>query len=132
MKSQRFLNWVCYLVLVAFGTSNLTGCAVLSLANKSVTKEIGTETRQTKKLAKKDVQMVFTPRGDELMFRLQHKPHYRKESRSIKEPSTNLGITALMLTVGLVETAFLANYLVESRQCRFLEKGRNQNKGADR
>ena len=122
MKSQRFLNWVCYLVLVTFGTSNLTGCAVLSLADKSVTKEIGTETRPTKKLAKKDVGMVFTPKDDELIFRLQHQPHYREESRSIKEPSTNLGIAALMLTVGLAETVFLAGYLVETDKADSLKK----------
>ena len=122
MKSQRFLNWVCYLVLVTFGTSNLTGCAVLSLADKSVTKETGTETRPTKKLAKKDVGMVFTPKDDELIFRLQHQPHYREESRSIKEPSTNLGIAALMLTVGLAETVFLAGYLVETDKADSLKK----------
>lgn len=114
MKSQRFLNWVCYLVLVAFGTSNLTGCTVLALADKSVTKEVGTETRRTERLAKENVKMVFTPRGDELIFRLQRQPHYRKESRSIKEPSTNLGLSALMLAVGLAETAFLGLYLVET------------------
>ena len=122
MKSQRFLNWVCYLVLVAFGTSNLTGCAVLSLAVKSETKETGTETRQTKKLAKKDVQMVFTPKDDELIFRLQHQPHYREESRSIKEPSTSPQIGTLMLAVGLVETAFLGLYLVETMDADSLKK----------
>ena len=53
MKSQRFLNWVCYLVLVAFGTSNLTGCTVLALADKSVTKEVGTETRRNQKIGER-------------------------------------------------------------------------------
>ena len=56
------------------------------------------------------------------MFRLQHKPLYRKESRSIKEPSTNLGIAALMLTVGLAETAFLAGYLVQTDKADSLKK----------
>lgn len=83
MKSQKFLNSAC-LVLIAFGTSNLTGCAAL-LLKQIVTKqkEVGTETRLTQKLAKKDVKMVFTPKNDEFIIRLQHEPHYRKESRSI-------------------------------------------------
>ena len=114
MKRQRFLNWVCYLVLVAFGTSNLTGCSALALAQRSVTKEAGTETRQTEKVVKEDVEMVFTPSGDELMFRLQHQPHYRKERRTIKAPSTTPQTGTLMLTVGLAEMLFLAAYTVES------------------
>ncbi len=113
MKSQRFLHWVCYLVLVAFGTSNLTGCTVLSIAAQSETKETGTETRQTKKLAKKDVEMVFTPKNDELIFRLRHQPHYRKESRSSKEPSISPQTANLMRAVGLAEALFLLVYGTE-------------------
>lgn len=113
MKRQRFLNWVCYLVLVAFGTSNLTGCSALALAQRSVTKEAGTETRRTEKVVKEDVEMVFTPSGDELMFRLQHQPHYRKESRTIKVPSTSPQTGTLMLAVGLAETLFLIGYGLE-------------------
>ena len=122
MKSQRSLNWVCYLMLVAFGTSNLMGClSVLALAGRS-TKEIGTETRPTQKLAKKDIKMVFTPKDAELIFRLQHEPHYREESRSIRKSSPNSNVGLPMLAVGLAELIFLTGYMVEYIQVDSLKK----------
>ena len=122
MKSQRFLNWVCYLVLVAFGTGNLTGCSVLVLAETSITKETGTQTRPTSKKVKEDVEIVFSPRDDELILRLQHHPHYREESRSIRETSTKLNTFPLMLTIGLAETAFFASYLFETMDADSLKE----------
>lgn len=117
MKSQRFLNWVCYLVLVAFGTSNLTGCSALALSVKVGPKKIvRTETRETREVVKKDVEMVFTPKDDELICRLQYKPHYRAQTRSVKKTELGGGTALLMLAVGLAETGFLAAYLFESMQ----------------
>lgn len=115
MQRQRFLNWACYLMLITFGTSSLTGCSVLALAAKPTPKKIGTETRPTKKLAKKNVEMIFTPKDDELIFRLQHQPHYLEESRSVKKPSgtTSEAAHLMMLAVGLAETLFLLNYGIE-------------------
>ena len=113
MKIQRFLNWVCYLMLVAFGTSNLIGCSVLLLGERSITKKVGTETQQTEKVVKEDVEMVFTPRDDELIFRLQHRPHYQEESRSIRKTSSEGRSFPLMLTIGLAETLFLLGYGIE-------------------
>ena len=129
MKSQRFLNWVCYLVLVAFGAGNLMGCSVLLLGERSITKETGTQTRPTPKKVKEDIEMVFTPRGDELMFRLQHQPHYREESRSIRETSTKGRSVPLMLTIGLVETLFLLSYGIEYARVDSLKKEGIRHKG---
>lgn len=121
MKSQRFLNWVCYLALVAFGMSNLTGCSVLALAGRS-TQETGTETRPTQKLAKKDVKMVFIPKYDELIFRLQHEPHYREESRSIRKISTDPYVKKLMPLVGLTEFLLIIAYAFEATDVDSLKK----------
>lgn len=123
MKSQRFLNWVCYLVLVAFGTSNLTGCSALALSVKVGPKKIvRTETRETREVVKKDVEMVFTPKDDELIFRLQHQPHYREESRSIRESSGSPGNEGLAYLVGIFETMFLGIYIAEKIEVYDLKK----------
>ena len=122
MKRQRFLNWVCYLVLVAFGTSNLTGCSALVLAQRSVTKDAGTETRRTEKVVKEDVEIVLTSRGDELMVSLQHQPHHRKEIRTIKESSGRSGNEDLAYLVGAFETMFLGLYIAEKLDVYDLKK----------
>ena len=116
MKSQGCLNWVCFLVLVAFGTSNLTGCSVVSLVETSRTIEAGTETRQTQKLVKKDVELVFTPKKEKFIVRLQRQPHYRALSRSIKKPSKSLMYSWPIIGVGLAEISFLGLYLFEASE----------------
>lgn len=122
MKSHRFLNWTCYLVLVAFGTGNLTGCSALVLAQRSVTKDAGTETRRTKKVVKEDVEIGLTPGGDELMVSLQHQPHHQKEIRTIKESSGRSGNEGLAYLVGLFETMFLGLYIAEKIDVSDLKK----------
>ena len=86
MKKLKHLG---NLVLIAILASSLTGCAtgirIMEIAGGIGVKKtaINTETRNTSKLAKKDVKLVFTPIGDGLGFRLQYQPHSYVESRSV-------------------------------------------------
>ena len=82
------LNWLAYRVLMLLLIFSLTGCTVARMVEISsgigVEKTvIDTETRNTSKLTRKDVKLVFTPIRDGLGFRLQYQPHYATESRSV-------------------------------------------------
>ena len=118
MKSQRFLNWVCYLVLVAFGMGNLTGCAVMALtAPGKKTKETERQ-NNTQEIVKKDVKIDFKPMDDELTVHLQHIPRYRIEERSTTTTKfdpfpPNEELLLPMAAVGLAEALFLVAYYIE-------------------
>ena len=118
MKSQRFLNWVCYLVLVAFGTGNLMGCAVMALtAPGKKTKKVERQ-KNTQEIVKKDVKIVFKPMDDELIVHLQHIPRYQIEERSTTTTEfdpfpPNEELLLPMAAVGLAEALFLVAYYVE-------------------
>ena len=85
MKKLKYLG---KLILIALLACSLTGCTVVRIMEISSglgVKQtvLGTETRNTSKLERKDVKLVFTPIGNGLGFRLQYQPHYRVERRSI-------------------------------------------------
>ena len=119
MKKQVFLKWVSCVVIVALGTSNLTGCGVIILG-RGITVDPETdrseETRQTEELAQKDVELVATATADKLDFGLSYQPYYQIQSRSVTKKtvktmsgtSNTLFIIAFTTSIILETVIFLA------------------------
>ena len=114
MKSQRFLNWVCYLVLVAFGTGNLMGCTVITLIGSPRKETFETKRKLTQE---KDIKIVFEPMDDELIVHLQHIPRYQIKERSTTTAEFDAHfrdgepLLLPMAVVCLAEVLFLVAYL---------------------
>ena len=82
MKKPVFLKWVSCVVIVALGTSNLTGCGVTALISTFGDLEVEEETRET--LAKRDVELSTIAIADGLSFDLSYQPYHQTESRLVK------------------------------------------------
>ena len=85
------LHWYVSLVVVGLMISSLAGCGTLVTVKTARQKRTGikhvieTETRQSKSIARKNVQIGFHPVRDGLGFRLQYLPQYPVERRSLLE-----------------------------------------------
>ena len=111
---MKKLNLLGFLIILAFVVNSLSGCSIVRIIEinsgigikKTV---IESEEKQTKKVIKKDVELVFMPtlNGDSLGFRLQYRPHYEVESRSIIQHDSN-GVGVASIIIGVVEVGIIA------------------------
>lgn len=88
---RKKLNWFVSLVVVGFIVGSLASCGTIVTINtaqriRTKTKRvIETETRQSKSIARKDVQIGFYPAHNGLGFRLSYLPQYSVERRYLQE-----------------------------------------------
>ncbi len=107
------LNWPVFLVAVGLMVSSLPGCGTLVTVKTATKKRTGithvieTETRQSKSIARKNVQIGFYPVRDGLGFRLQYLPQYPIERRSLLEVEVNETYGYWGYAVWLAETGVL-------------------------
>jgi hypothetical protein len=79
---RNLINLVA-IVLIALSTS---GCSVVRIITTQAggwTEQTKTETRETKKLDRKDVRLLFHATGNELSFRLRYRPASANQSRQV-------------------------------------------------
>ena len=116
---MKKLNLLGFLIILAFVVNSLSGCSIVRIieinsgigVKKTV---IGSEEQQTKKVIKKDAELVFSPtlNGDSLGFRLQYRPHYEVQSRSIIQhgyDSNGFGVASII--IGLAEAGIITAIL---------------------
>lgn len=98
---------VINLVTIVLIAVNVAGCSVVRIIETQVgigvKKTTETETRQTDRLRRKDVQMRFDATGNELSFRLQYQPYYEVEKRETTKYTPLDEVFTLSSLVGLAE-----------------------------
>ena len=117
MKKQMFLKWVSCVVIVALGTSNLTGCAAVVLGSHVIfAREYVKEQSRKGGLVQKDVELSVTTVADKLSFNLSYQPYYQVERRSIKKKRGRLDLNEFLILGSLAHFgfwAFLVEYYIE-------------------
>ena len=118
---MKILNLLGFLIILVFVVNSLIGCSIVR--TMEINSGIGVkktvrhpERQQTGKVIKRDVELVLSPTltGNSFGFRLQYRPHYEVQSRSIiKHGYDPNGFGVASMIIGVAELGTIAFFAAQ-------------------